>query len=144
MIESPTQLNSSLLTGESASLGPFYAGQRTRSNCFRGTVEQNILNMNVAELTADGLLSVACSEPGLTTMPTREVHYPDPGLAELPNKDLGVALLRDDVTRNFQHIRVGGMVLSSLDNDPDRIVAGAIRAGVAERVSHIAASLEPW
>lgn len=100
--------------------------------------------MNVAELTADGLLSVACSEPGLTTMPTREVHYPDPGLAELPNKDLGVALLRDDVTRNFQHIRVGGMVLSSLDNDPDRIVAGAIRAGVAERVSHIAASLEPW
>ena len=60
-------------------------------------------------------------------------------LLDLPHEVLGVALLRGEPdAETFQAIRVGAMVLSDLDNDPQRIREAAAHFGVTGRVIHLA------
>lgn len=60
-------------------------------------------------------------------------------LGWLPHEILGCALLRGPKDADtFQAIRCGAMILSDLDNVPERIAAAAREFRVAERVAHIA------
>ena len=91
-----------------------------------------------AELSREALLAVAVARGCWHYAPLWSDLTPE-DRAGLPHEILGCALLRGPAdAETFQSIRCGAMVLSDLDNSPERIASAAGELGVTGRVAYIA------
>lgn len=92
-----------------------------------------------ADLTRDQLLRIAVARGCRHYAPLLPPGALPADAAGLPHEVLGTALLRGPTDANtFQAIRCGAMVLSDLDNSPQRIIEASEQFGVTHRLAHLA------